>query len=292
MQNHMLKRELLRKERGIEHLESYWKSFDGTKLYSQTWLPEGKHKGVINLVHGFGEHSSRYNEWAGMLAREGYIVRAFDLRGHGRSEGKRGYARDYKRLLKDLSSFLRDGAELYPYFPAFIYGHSFGGNLVLNYAIQGSINISGIIVTSPWLELKFKPSPLKLLVGNLLKYIFPGAIFKTGLKAEIISRDLRIVHSYRNDKLVHEEISLKLFFQICENGLKALRSIYKINVPLLVMHGNRDELTSCHASQEFVRNAGKKTTYVEWEGGFHELHNDLDKEKVFKTAVEWLDKYI
>jgi alpha-beta hydrolase superfamily lysophospholipase len=288
----MLKGEILHNERMMEHSEMFWKSSDGLKLFSQTWLPGSQPKAVINLVHGFGEHSGRYAGWARSLTEDGYIVRSFDLRGHGYSDGKKGYASNYNKLINDLSIFLDSGKELYPSLPAFLYGHSFGGNLVLNYIIQSTVNVSGIIVSSPWLELKFKPSPIKLLLGNLLKSIMPGAIFRTGLKAEIVSRDLRVVHSYRNDELVHDKISLRLFSQITENGLKASRSIYKINVPLLVMHGNGDELTSCKASREFVRNASEKTTYVEWEGGYHELHNDIDKDRVLETVVGWLNKYI
>jgi len=288
----MLKGELLRKEQGIKHSEMYWKSFDGKKIYSQLWLPGYAPKAVINLVHGFGEHSSRYDIWAKNMAFEGFVVRSFDLRGHGYSDGKRGYASNYNKLIRDLAYFLGEGSNMFPSLPAFLYGHSFGGNLVLNYAIQSTVNFTGVIVTSPWLELKFKPSRGRLITGNLLKFILPWAIFKTGLKAEIISRDLRVVHSYRNDKYVHDQISLRLFFQICKNGLKASQSIYKINIPLLVMHGNCDELTSCKASREFVRNASDKTCYVEWEGGFHELHNDIDKEKVFKTVTDWLNRYI
>jgi acylglycerol lipase len=288
----MLKGEILPAEKGVSHSDMYWKTVDGLNLYSQSWVPGIEPKAVINLVHGLGEHSSRYGTWAKKLAVEGFVVRSFDLRGHGYSDGKRGYASNYNQLINDLSVFLEKGIESFPTLPAFLYGHSFGGNLILNYAIQSTFKYAGIIVSSPWLELNFKPTPLKLFIGNLLKPFLPSAIFKTGLKAEIISRDLRVVHSYRNDKLVHDRISLRLFSQVCENGLKASRSSFKINVPLLVMHGNGDALTSCKASREFVRNASDKTTYVEWEGGFHELHNDIDKEKVFKTVTDWINKNI
>jgi acylglycerol lipase len=287
-----LKGKILFSEEKMERSEMYWKSSDGLKIFSRLWLPAGKPKAVINLIHGFGEHSGRYEEWAERLSEKGFIIRSFDLRGHGYSEGKRGYASNYNVLIKDLSVFIENGRETYTSLPFFIYGHSFGGNLVLNYVIQNTICFAGVIIASPWLELKFKPSALKLLAGNSLKSLLPGAIFKTGLKAEIVSRDLRVVHSYRNDELVHDNISLRLFFQICENGLKASRSIYKINVPLLVMHGNGDELTSYKATREFVRNASDKTTYVEWEGGYHELHNDIDKEKVLETVVDWLNKFV
>jgi alpha-beta hydrolase superfamily lysophospholipase len=288
----MLKSEILQSEVKIGKSEIYLKSIDGLNLFSQTWSPDRIPRGVINLVHGFGEHSGRYDAWAKCFTLEGFVVRSFDLRGHGRSEGKRGYASNYDKFINDLLLFLENGKKWFPDLPTFLYGHSFGGNLVLNYAIQNNISFTGIVVTSPWLDLKYQPSTIKMIFGRLFKKIMPGAVFKTGLNPGVISRDLRVVHSYKNDILVHDQISLKLFFQICENGLKASRSIFKINVPLLVMHGNGDELISCKTTREFVRNASDKTNYVEWEGGFHELHNDIDKEKVFDILKTWLNKYL
>jgi alpha-beta hydrolase superfamily lysophospholipase len=120
--------------------------------------------------------------------------------------------------------------------------------------------------------------------------VFPGLLVNNSLKSEDLSRDLRIVHEYRNDKLVHDRISLKMFNQIYYAGINVSMNIYKINVPLLVMHGNADNITSCKTTREFVRNASNKTTYIEWENGYHELHNDLDKEKVFDSLLDWLNQ--
>lgn len=91
--------------------------------------------------------------------------------------------------------------------------------------------------------------------------------------------------------LVHDRISVKLFKQCYHAGLKASMSIYKINSPMLIMHGSEDNITCCNASRKFVQNASSKTTFVEWENCYHELHNDLDKQDVFNTLKKWLDLY-
>jgi acylglycerol lipase len=288
----MLKTELLRKRNEMEHAEHYWKSTDGITLYSQTWLPANQPRAIINLIHGMGEHSARYHAWARQFADKSFIVRSMDLRGHGRSEGKRGYIASYQRLIDDISAFLELGKEEFPNLPLFIYGHSLGGNLVLNYAMQQILNVNGIIITSPWFELVNKPSKFRTMIASFLCNFLPGILVSNGIKEEDLSRDLREVYEYRNDPLVHNKISLRFAVEVIEAGIKASVSIYKINVPMLVMHGDSDRITSCKASRNFVRNSSDKTTFIEWENGYHELHFDLDHEKVFKSILDWLCSYI
>jgi acylglycerol lipase len=288
----MLKTEILCKKSEMEHTEYYWKSADGITFYSQTWLPAVKPKAIINLIHGLGDHSTRYDAWARQFAENGYIFRSFDLRGHGRSDGKRGYSSNYQKLIADITMFIHLGKEEFPDLPVFLYGHSLGGNLVINYAIQNILDVNGLIITSPWFEPVNKSSKIKSMLASFLCNYIPGLSVNNGLKAEDISRDLRVVHDYKNDPLVHERISLRLAIEVIEAGAKACVSIYKINAPMLIMHGNADRITSCKASRNFVRNCSEKTTYVEWEGGYHELHSDLDRDKVFRSIVDWLKTYI
>jgi alpha-beta hydrolase superfamily lysophospholipase len=117
----------------------------------------------------------------------------------------------------------------------------------------------------------------------------PWVRAKSDIKAEYISRELREVHLYKNDRLIHNKISLGLFRNAYQKGIVAKQSIYKINVPLLVMHGSDDQITSCRASRDFINNASEKTTFVEWEGCYHELHHDIDRDKVFAQLIEWID---
>ncbi len=288
----MLKSELLRKEEGLGFSENHWKTFDGLNLFSQTWYPLDNPRAVIHLIHGLGEHSGRYRSWAEKLAGEGFVIRAFDLRGHGKSEGRRGYSSGYSKMLNDIDSFIELERDSYDSIPSFIYGHSLGGNLALSYAIQKNSKVEGLIVTSPWLELTNPPSKPTILAASILSNFLPRLLAPNGLKPEDLSRDLRIAHAYKNDDLVHDKIGVKLFTQIYEAGIKASMSIYKINIPMLIMHGSNDNITSCRCSRNFVRNSSDKTTFIEWQGGYHELHNDLDRDKVFESIVSWINRYI
>ena len=153
-------------------------------------------------------------------------------------------------------------------------------------------NFSGIILSSPWLKLDFQLPRLKFLLGSIFSHVFPNLISKTGLNPEAISRNPEVILSYKNDPLVHDKISLRLFMQIVDAGVKASGSIYKINAPLLVMHGSADKITSFKATQNFVMNASSKTTFKEWPENYHELHNDLNSEEVFDFIVDWLNKIV
>jgi alpha-beta hydrolase superfamily lysophospholipase len=269
-----------------------WTTQDGKTLFAQKWDAGKDARGAILLVHGLGEHSSRYASWAGQLTKEGISVLTFDFRGHGQTPGKPGQISDYNKLLSDIQLLINEGEKCFTHLPLFLYGHSMGGNLVTNYVITNPIHLAGIILTSPWFELTNKPPRFKLSGAMFASKIMPWLIAKSDIKPEHISRELREVHLYKTDKLIHNKISLGLFRKAYKRGLTAKGSIYKINAPLLVMHGTDDQITSCQATRDFTINASEKTTFIEWEGCYHELHHDMDREKVFYKLLDWLNEQI
>ncbi len=276
----------------LNHREYHWLSSDGLKLFAQHWMPEDKPRAIINLVHGFKDHSGRFSAWAQKLNREGFGVIAVDLRGHGRSEGRRGYADRFDRYLQDTHVMCIRSHELFGDIPHFLYGQSLGGNIVTNYLITESNMPAAAIITSPWFTLAFKPALFTQMTASILRYLLPGILVKSDLDPNGLSHDPKIVEDYLKDPLVHNKISPRLYFAIEEYGLKASRNIYKINVPLLVMHGSADPITSCKQTRSFVMNAGNLTTYKEWPGGYHELHNDTMADDVFRFLVDWLNKQV
>lgn len=287
----MLNKKIL-EEAAVNHKTFREKTSDRVELYIQRWDPVTSVKAVVFLIHGFGEHSSRYDFWTEKFVASGYSFFSYDLRGHGNSSGKRGYAPSFEAYLKDIDFILEKVFSLYPNTPVFLYGHSFGGNLAANYLIRNIKPLKGLILTSPWFKLTEPQPVIKMAFAKLLKRILPGLVIKSGLKPEYISRDLRVVHNYKSDPLIHDKIGVRLGLEIMQYGMIASRSVYKINLPVLIMHGSDDRITDCKASAEFVQNASKRVTHVEWEGCYHELHNDLDQEKVFDTIIAWLNKHI
>jgi len=261
---------------------------DGKKLFLQSWTPEKNARKLILLIHGMGEYSSRYNSWATLFIQKGYTVMTMDLRGHGYSEGKRGHAQSVNQLMDDIDLLYNYSDELFPGYPKIFYGHSMGGTLLLNHIIRRNRPISGLIVTSPWLKLVNEPSPGILSVTGILKNILPSLSVSNGLKAEQISHDPEVVKMYDEDPLVQDRITIGMFHIIHQAGQYALRNIYKINCPFLLMHGTADSITSSRASEKYVMNTSKQTRLKLWENQYHELHNEFIREDVFKYIINWL----
>ncbi len=142
----------------FDHREYSWTSADGLKLFAQSWMPQGNPRAIINYVHGFKDHSNRFSHWAIKLTKEGFGVIAIDLRGHGRSEGRRGYADSFERYLQDVGVLCNYSRNNYPGIRQILYGHSLGGNIVTNYLISGKELPDAAVITSPWFKLAFQPS--------------------------------------------------------------------------------------------------------------------------------------
>jgi alpha-beta hydrolase superfamily lysophospholipase len=276
----------------FDHHEYCWNSADGLKLFAQSWMPLGKPRAIINYVHGFKDHSSRFSHWAINLTREGFGVIAVDLRGHGRSGGRRGYADSFERYLQDVSVLFSYSRKNYPNIRQILYGHSLGGNIVTNYLISGRELPDAAIITSPWFKLAFQPSLMARTMAILLRYALPGILVRSDLDTMGLSRNPKIGEAYLKDPLVHNRLSPKLFFAIEKNGAKASHSIYKINIPLLVMHGTADIITSFRQTRAFVLHAGSRTLFKEWPGCQHELHNEICADEIFAFLVCWLNRQV
>jgi len=274
----------------MEISEWNWKSSDGLDMYARGWAPQGIAKAAIMLVHGHGEHVARYDHVAAALTDKGYAVLGFDLRGHGKSAGTRGHTPSYNALMDDIASFSIQTDHRYAGLPRFLYGHSLGGNLVLNYALRRKPDLRGVIATGPWLKLAFEPPASQVALGRMMNGIAPGFIQHSKLDTKGLSHDQVVVDTYNNDPLVHDKISARLFVAIYESGLWALEHAAEFPLPLLLMHGSADPITSAKASQEFAQKVGNKATLKIWDGLYHEIHNELEKTEVFNIMLDWLGK--
>jgi acylglycerol lipase len=267
-----------------------WTASNGVSLFAQSWSPENDHKTVILLVHGLGEHSSRYAHWAERFNNKGYTMLTMDLQGHGKSGGKKGHIKSLGVFLDDIDLLYNKADELFPGYKKILYGHSMGGNLVLNYIIRRNRQIDALIVTSPWLRLVGEPSAAVIKVTGLLKRILPSLTISNQLKPEQISHDPEVVRDYARDPLNHDRISLNMFHELYNGGYYALRNVYKINYPFLLMHGTSDSICSPKASEDYVRNTGKLTHLKLWDKQYHELHNEFIKEEVHAFLTGWLEE--
>jgi acylglycerol lipase len=246
---------------------------------------------VVVLVHGLGEHIQRYSNWAGLFNESMIGFAGVDLPGHGRSDGKRGHIRNFSQTDEMIDILLNECRKTFPGIPFFLYGHSLGGGIVLDYIIRRDPGVRGAIVTSPWLKLSFEPDASKVKLAGIMKNIFPALIQPSGLVVEHISHDQEVVEAYRNDPLIHDKISVSLFHSAMSAGKSSLVNAGSLKKPLLLMHGTDDHICSPEGSREFAA----KTEMAElklWDGGYHELHNDLYRHEMFNYIITWLNSKI
>jgi len=243
---------------------------------------------AVLLVHGFGEHSGRYLEGVvPFFNQQGYTVLGFDLIGHGKSGGKRGHCAGYEQLMELLSQAFTRLKTRYPNLPVLLFGHSLGGNLALNFVLREYGQPNGLIASSPYLRLAFQPPAWKWHLGKLLGHLAPSITVPSGLDPEGISQDEQEVQAYLADPLIHDRVSPTFSFPVIEAGEWAIENADKLDIPTLILHGSADPIIDPDGSRAFYGAAsGARLEMIE--GGYHELHHDLERKRYFKAMETWL----
>lgn len=264
-------------------------SEDGLTLFGQAWTPDDQApRAVVSLVHGLGEHSGRYTRVAEAFTRAGYALVTSDMRGHGRSEGRRGHAPAFDALESDLAGLLRHARTHYPDCPQFLYGHSVGGGLVLHYALRHRPSLAGVMTTSPFLRPAFTPPRTTRFLLKWMRHIAPGLTVAVGLDIRDLSRDPDVVQAYEQDPLVHDRASLRLGYDLLQKGAWSLAHAAEFKLPLLLLHGTEDRITSMPASREFAEQVSADCTFKAWDGLFHEPHHEPEQQAVLALLMDWL----
>ncbi len=271
------------------HLEEFEFEAYGESISGRYTQPQ-EIKGVLVLVHGFGAHSGRYLEHVvPMLLQTGVAVVLYDNIGHGKSGGKRGHCPSYEALLSILDTVIAKAQHFFPEQPLFLYGHSMGANLVLNYALRKDNQLHGIVGTSPYLRLAFKPPAWKVVLGKMLLRLIPSITLPSGLDPKGISRIPEEVEKYKSDPLVFDQVSPMFSFPIMEAGEWAIANAHTLKVETFLLHGDADPIIDHDATIEFDKNC-PKTTLTIFEGGYHELHYDFCKDEMLALVRTWISE--
>ncbi len=275
----------------MTHFELQKKAFDQLELYFQGWQTDAPPKGVVCLVHGLGEHSGRYAHWAGMLNQAGYSMIAMDLRGHGKSGGQRGHVNSYEEYFKDVDLLVSEARVRFPGTHLFLYGHSLGGMITVDYILRKKPVYAGVIITALSNKSSLAEQKLKIFLVKMLEPVLPRLSMSTGLVPATLSRDPDVVSRYINDPLVHHQASLAWANATIGSIAFSDQHAPEWKLPLLIMHGELDKLGYAEGSREFAGNIKGDCTLKIWTGLFHEIHNEPEKEQVFEFTRVWLDQH-
>lgn len=259
-------------------------------LNGESFSPTGETKAAIVLIHGMGEHFGRYKHVVEFFNSIGYAVIGMDLRGHGTSQGKRGHIDTYQQLMDDIDLLVKKAHELFNGLPLIMYGHSLGGNIAANYVLRRQPALMGLIVTAPYFKLAFDPPAWKVAMSKIMAKILPKLTMPTELELAALSRDQSVVDAYQNDPLVHDRISAAFFTNVHAAAIYPIGHAEELKIKTLVMHGLADRITSFKGTTAFARNNPELVELKLWEGLYHEIHNEKEKQQVFDHIATWLGK--
>jgi alpha-beta hydrolase superfamily lysophospholipase len=222
----------------------------------------------------------------------GFAVYGFDHRGHGRSPGKRGHIMGWNEFREDVKQFVdkihQEGADK----PLFLYGHSMGGLIVLDYVLHYPEGLSGVIASGPILA---QPgvSPFLLMLSRILSKIWPSFSIDTKLDADAISRDPEVIKAYEADPLVHSMASARFGTELTATMEWTHDHAFELKIPLLILHGEADKLVPPAGSRKFFENVNLNDKELQtYPGGYHEPHNDIEHQTVLNDLERWLQKHL
>ena len=275
------------------HDEGRIDSARGAELFWQSWFPEAQSRAAVLFVHGLGEHSSRYAHVAERLVAGGHACLAFDLRGHGRSSGRRGHIVRFADYLADVEAARGELTRRAPGAPLYLLGHSLGGLIALRYLLERPAGVTGAVISSPYLGDLPEVAPPRFLdvLARLLSRICPILPFKTGIRPQFVSRDPESVRAYRDDPLIFDRVTPRFYTE----SRRALAEVHAAaaswQVPLLLMQSGADRLVNPEATRNWAAAApSERVDFVEWKGFYHEMFNEPveERERVFQRVEEWL----
>ncbi len=271
-------------------------NFDGSgglKLYARWWLPEGDPRASLGIVHGFGEYCDRYTNLVEGLVPDGLALFGFDLRGHGRSPGQRGHINSWEEYRLDAGHFLEMIEEKQPGKPLFLYGHSMGALVALDYIMRNPGDLAGAIISGAPIKPVGVAKPYLVIIAKLLSRVWPSFPLDLGLEKAALSRDPLVVKAYEENPLVHGQASARWGTESLETIAWIRANPTRVNLPILMIHGGADRINDPQGTSEFFEGITFPDKQLKiYAGSYHEPHNDLEHVKVVEDMAQWIDKHL
>lgn len=275
----------------MKHNDGYLMTKDQYELYWQSWTPSRHPNASVFIIHGIADHSSRFEHVAQHFCENGIACFSMDLRGHGKSSGTRVYIKQFSDYLLDLEAgWQQMKSQLSnPNIPLFLFGHSMGSLIAIHFIHDRKPDLSGLITTAALVKVNEDLSPILVKLSGILSAITP--------KLKTIRLDLNLLSSDPGIKIAAEEDALynkdglraRTGAEILKATKQATAYVENISAPLLIMHGEKDQLTKPESSILFSEKAGSADKqYVSYPDGFHELVNEVNKEEILSTMTSWI----
>ncbi len=266
-------------------------------LACRRWSPLGRPRAVLVCVHGIGGHGVTFASLAQALVPHGYAIEALDLPGHGHSPGRRGWLRRWGDWRAAVHTFLADVIARSPGIPCFLVGHSMGGTVVLDLALEEpealqQLGVQGLILSNPALDAAGIAS-WRLQLARLLSRLWPAFTLRTGIAETAASRNPQVLAERAADPWRHNRCSARLASEFLATTRRLHRAASQLQLPVLVLQSGADQVTPAAGAQQFFALAGSPDkSWRQYPESYHELYDDLDSRQVFADLLAWLNSHV
>lgn len=277
----------------MKQVDGQFKGIDNLNLYYQCWLPTDEPKAILLVVHGLAEHSGRYSNLVNYFVLRGYAVYGFDQRGHGKSDGVKGYVDRFSCFVDDLDIFLKLVHSKHHDVKTFLVGHSIGGTIATAYTILHQCEFDGLILSGASLIIPSDVAAGTICAARILSLILPKAGLYV-IDADCISQDRSVVNAYVDDLLVYRgKIRARLGVELIKAMGIVNRQLPEIHLPILVMHGTADRLSDPKGSRILYQKVSSADKMLKlYEGYYHEIFNEPGRGQVLADVESWLKIHI
>lgn len=268
------------------------RSFDGVggvRIVYDVWTPDGDPRGVVVLCHGYAEHARRYDHVAQRFGEAGLITYALDLRGHGRSGGKRVYLRNIGEYTGDFHTLVGIAADEHQRLPRIVVGHSMGGGVVFSYGVDHPDDYTAMVLSGPAVYAQDAVSTFMISVAKVVGSILPGLPVEK-LPTEAVSRDPDVVAAYMADPMVHHgKLPAGIAKALIEVGETMPQRASALKAPLLVVHGEQDKLIPVEGSRHLLSCVASTDAHLKvYPELYHEVFNEPERDLVLDDVTSWI----
>jgi alpha-beta hydrolase superfamily lysophospholipase len=258
------------------------------ELFYRVIKPLSKPKGVAIVVHGHGDHSGGLQNLLDKLVEHDFITYAFDLRGHGKSFGTRGFIKNWDEYRGDLHTFRAMVESQNPNLPLFLIGHSLGGVISLEYCMVHGEGITGLAAIAP--AISYKVKPIERLLIPIMSKIKPDYTITSASNQNLLTKDPKMIKRLNSDVLRHNTVTPGLGQGLLKTVSNLVKNASSITLPLLLQFGLKDEITPPQKLRDFFHLLGSKEKVMkEYDEMRHRPFDEVGREQFYADLLGWLD---
>ena len=277
----------------MKHKEGHFHCIRNAKIYWQTWLPKTEPRAILVIIHGYNDHSGRFMNIINYFVPKGFAIYGLDQIGQGKSEGKRAYVQKFEDYTITLQFFLRMVRNMQTGKQIFLVGYSMGGLITSVYLLDNQKEIAGAVLIGPLVKVPDYITAFTIFMGKILSALFPK-IGLLAIKNKAISKDQLVVDSYKQDPLTyHGKMTARLAAELLKAMIRLSKESSRITLPVLILQGVADRLGDPEGAQLLFDHIQSEDKQIKlYQGLYHEVFNEPEREMVFADMEEWLNRQI